>query len=242
MLTGYYDCSGQSHDSKFVTLAGVIASDSVWHTFNHEWRTVLQRYQLSEFHMTDATSLKRAFSPEFGWSQGKVREVLWDLWAIFGRFRATDRFRFGTNLIGSYCTIPMEDYRKAKAENPYLRSPEAICTQFCVGVIPRDIDSDITHPEISLVFDQNEHFRHPIYRNWERFRNKRGAGWPKQIKMIEKASSSNTPPLQAADLLAWTMNTNRPEYAYGKVAAMLMLEHYSKKYDYETIKMRFQNG
>lgn len=240
MLTGYYDGSGQSHDSKFVTLAGVIASASVWHSFNRQWRAVLQRYQLSEFHMTDAISLKKAFSPTFGWSHEKVQELIWELWAVFGRFRATDQFRLGTNLVGSSCTISMEDYRKAKAELRHLRSPEAICTQFCVGVTPRDIDSDIEHPEISLIFDQNENFRHPIYRNWQQCRSKRWAGWPRQIKMIEKASSSDTPPLQAADLLAWTMNTNRPEYAYGKVAAVLMIEHYNKKYDYETIKAQFQ--
>jgi hypothetical protein len=29
MLRAYYDCSGQPHDFEFVTLAGVIASESV---------------------------------------------------------------------------------------------------------------------------------------------------------------------------------------------------------------------
>jgi hypothetical protein len=136
----------------------------------------------------------------------------------------------------------MEDYRRAKFENPQLRSPEAICTQYCVSVIPRDIDSDIAHPEISLVFDQNEDFRHPIYRNWQRFRNRWDAGWPRQVKTIDQASSSNTPPLQAADLLAWTMNKHQRKPSFWKMASILLLEHFSKTYDYEAIMTQFPNG
>lgn len=241
MLRAYYDCSGQPHDSEFVTLAGVIASESVWDRFCQEWTSVLERYQISEFHMADAMSLKRDFSQANGWSQEKVQKLVWDLWAIVGRFRATDGFRLGTNLVGSSCTVTMENYRRAKFENPQLRSPEAICTQYCVSVIPRDIDSDIAYPEISLVFDQNEDFRHPIYRNWQRYRGKREAGWPRQVKAIDEASSSNTPPLQAADLLAWTMNKHHRNPSFWKIVSVILLEHFSKTYDYEAIMTQFPN-
>ena len=242
MLRAYYDCSGQPHDSEFVTLAGVIASESVWERFCPQWTSVLERYQISEFHMTDAMSLKKDFSPANGWSQEKAQKLVWDLLAIVGYFRATDGFRLGSNLVGSSCTVKMEDYWKAKSANHLLRSPEAICTQYCVSIVPRDIDSDIAHPEISLVFDQNEDFKHSIYRNWQRYRNKWGAGWPRQVKAIDDANSSNTPPLQVADLLAWTMNTNRYNMSFWKRATFIALEHYSVTYDCETIKSKFPNG
>ena len=57
MLRGYYDGSGKSNDSEFLTLTGVIASESVWERFDKSWRAILEKYQVSDFHTSEAMSL-----------------------------------------------------------------------------------------------------------------------------------------------------------------------------------------
>lgn len=134
----------------------------------------------------------------------------------------------------------MEDYRKAKRDNPNLRSPEAMCTQFCVNIVPRDLDSKTAHPEMALAFDQNERFLHTIDRIWRPLRNRRECGWPRQIKEITSVSSTMRP-LQAVDLLAWTMNKHHRNLSFWSSVTFLALEHYTKTYDYATIMEQFSN-
>lgn len=134
MLRGYFDGSGKSNDSEYLTLTGLIASESVWERFESSWGEVLQKYQISDFHMSEAMSLKDRFSRENGWDREKVGELIKDLWNVIGRYRWTKDLSLKSNLNARSCTVVMRDYRRAKAERPKMREPEALCTGFCLGV------------------------------------------------------------------------------------------------------------
>ncbi|TMA84398.1 MAG: DUF3800 domain-containing protein [Deltaproteobacteria bacterium] len=245
MLPGYYDGSGKSNDSEFLTLTGVIASESVWERFDKSWRAILEKYQVSDFHTSEAMSLSGRFSGGNGWSRPKVFELMKDLWNVIGKYRWTDNFSLNSNLYGRSCTVIMQDYHRAKSANPKLREPEAICTRYCFNGLPVDLDSNLEHPEIFLVFDRGEPFLKTLYRNWIKGRNRPNAGWPKQIKGIEFGSASNLCPLQAADLIAWTMGKHhktQPDGYPEALGANVMIAHHIMTYDYESLTKDFPNG
>ena len=243
MLRGFYDASGKSNDSEFVTLTGVFASESVWERFEKSWREILDKYQISDFHTSEAMSLSGRFSPENGWSRTKVHELTKDLWRVIGRYRWTDDNP--SNLYARSCTLIMADYHRGKSANPKLREPEAICTRFCFNGLPIDFDSNLEHPEVSLVFDRGEPFLNTLYRNWVKGRNLPNAGWPKQIKGIEFGSATDLCPLQLADFLAWIMGKHhrmQPDGYPEVVATVIAIAHHMMTYDYESIVRDFPNG
>jgi hypothetical protein len=246
MLRGYLDGSGKAHDSEFLTLTGVFASENVWDRFEKSWREILAKHRISDFHMSEAMSLRGRFSEENGWSRPKVNELVKDLWNVIGKHRWTDKFSLNSNLYARSCTVKLQDYHQAKSANPKLREPEAICTQFCFNGLPPDLDGDLEkHPEVILVFDQGELFLKTLYRNWIKGRNLPAAGWPKQIKAMEFGSAAKSCPLQAADLIAWTMGKHHktlPDgYPYA-LGAIIMIAHHVMTYDYESVMRDFPNG
>lgn len=181
-------------------------------------------------------ALAGKFSRENGWNEKKIHELVKDLWNVIGQYRWTENFSLGSNLHARSCTIVAADYHRAKAEITNLREAEALCTGYCVHRFPFDLDSDLEHPEIVLVFDQNETFLNTVNRGWLRYKKRADAGWPKQIKDIVSMRAANLCPMQAADLVAWTINKHHktPKYveAFG---AFVMISHDAVTFDYETI-------
>ncbi|MBX3370039.1 MAG: DUF3800 domain-containing protein [Nitrospira sp.] len=252
MLRGYYDGSGTTPDAPFMTLTGVVASESVWTRFEKAWAAVLLEHGISYFHMPDAMALRGQFSAEYGWTDAKVNALILKFWQVLGRFRAIDGGR-ESNLMARSCTIVMDDYRRLLRCIP-LKEAEAICVDYCVGGgIPKDIDSadELKPAEIILVFDRNEGFQRMVTRIWQDFKSRRAAGWPQQIRNIVKkdrelveAGSHNTCPLQASDLLAWLTNRkqsthNLERIAFWAATASIAVEHYEKVYDYSALVKRF---
>ena len=241
MLRGYYDGSGKKEDSRYLTLTGMIASESVWEAFEKRWSQVLRNHNVGRFHMTDAMTLQQDFHPDYGWNDKKVDNLIRDLFNVLGEFRSHPE-NSQSNLVAISCTIDMNDYRKAEAEMKVRLEPEAICVNYCFK-LPRDIDEpDKTHAEIVLVFDRNECFQRMIYRVWQDFKGKRDAGWPKQVRDIlsrdrelVEVGTSNVAPLQAADMIAWIMNNrqiNPDRTAPWNYGVVMMIEHHFTFYDY----------
>jgi hypothetical protein len=146
MLRGYFDGSGKPEDSEYVTLTGLIASESVWERFERAWSEILQKYQISEFHMGEAMSLNDRFSVENGWNREKVRRVVNDLWNVFGQYLWTKDLSLKSNLNARSCTVVMRDYRRAKLEIPRIRELDALCTGFCCHRLPFDLASTLDQP------------------------------------------------------------------------------------------------
>jgi hypothetical protein len=252
MLRGYYDGSRTTADSPFLTLTGLVASESVWERFEDAWDAVLVKHDISCFHMTDVMALRGQFSS--GWTDDKVNALIFKLLQVLGQFRAT-RGNSESNLVARSCTIVMDDYRRVQSCIP-LKEAEAICVDYCVGGgIPKDIDAvDERAPAgIVLVFDRNECFQRMITRIWQDLKNRRGEGWPQQIRNIVRkdrelaeVGSHNTCPLQASDLLAWLMNQrhsyyNQKRIGFWSATSIIAVEHYVKVYDCPALMKTFSN-
>jgi hypothetical protein len=89
----------------------------------------------------------------------------------------------------------MQDYYQAKSANPKLIKRSGSNLHSIL----------LEHPEVILVFDQGESFLKTLYKNWIKGRNLPTARWPKQIKGIEFGKAAKLCPMQAADLIAWTI-------------------------------------
>jgi hypothetical protein len=200
MIKAYFD--GSRYDGrgiKLLCLGGVVASETVWPDFNQKWRVTLQTYGLTSFHMTDAMAHRGDFD---GWETVKIDDLLKALTNIVGGF-------FDRHLRVKSCVVNLDDYQKANTDVPRLKNPEAICVDFCCGtpVPPEEATPvDQQHSDIIFCFDKNESFLKFIDQAWRRRRKRRRGGWPEQVRNVLKASSTQEPGLQAADLIAWSTN------------------------------------
>lgn len=254
MLRGYYDGSGKSDDgSAYLTLTGMVASESVWERFEVAWGKVLERHNAPVFHMKDAMALKKNFDQKKGWIDVKVNELVTDLFKVLAAFRPIDG-PSNSNLIAMSCTVVMEDYRRAKNSVHNLKEPEAICVDFCVGGgVPHDIDpiKEGKRPGIVLVFDRNECFQKMITRVWQDLISGQVIGWPEQIvdivdrdKELVAVGTSNICPLQASDLLAWLMNKRHSSDVQDRIKPWLVqsafaVAHSMKIYDYPRLMAKY---
>ncbi len=239
-LKAYYDSSGNrgNKSEKVLTLSGFAASDNVWHRFETEWKCALDANGVQLFHMSEAMSLNRYFSRNNGWNEAKVYALVNDLFNVIGKFRTKEFEAYS-------CSVRLSDYQRAKLILPKLRTPEAICVNFCVGNLRIPTQDIQTLKPIELFFDENERFLTTIYRIWDQAKNKsQTSGWPKQIADIKSVNSKTCLPIQAADMFAWIVHryhTGQNNHAWYAVTPLLA-EHYSVIYDYEKIVAEYKNG
>ena len=71
----YFDSSGDTSDFslKYLTLSGFVSHESVWRSFELKWQAILDKYNISSFHMTDACSGKGLFR---NWKKEKIKKLL----------------------------------------------------------------------------------------------------------------------------------------------------------------------
>ena len=89
----YLDASGSPDDQPYVLVAGFLATENQWLTFEPEWKKLLKKYDLGEvFHMTDFEARKRK-------DRGIILDALTDV------INAHTKAHFS-------CSVKMEAYRK----------------------------------------------------------------------------------------------------------------------------------
>lgn len=255
-IQAYYDGSGSpaaDHRGAVITLAGYVATPEVWAAFESDWRAVLDdasgRPTCSCLHMADAKALQGDFSPELGWTEQGV-DVL--IGALFNRcFSPRGMHVDLTNaLVGAACSVDLEAYARVCQQYPHFseKLPEALCVDHVVGVAIQRLVGDqdrmawedlhSRRQSIELFFDRNEPFRHQIQRVWQARRWKHRT---KPLKLVHniQGSDRHTPPLQAADFLAWHANRDMCSES-GDLEARMMASLSARcaviRYDYDTLK------
>lgn len=218
-IQAYYDSSGKSKDSntRFLTLAGYVGTPNAWRRFEELWNNVLQRWDCSYLHMSDAYLLRKEFAKSKGWTQERVNGLLRD---IFNECLSPTGWRdFKDEFYGASCTVNLEDYTKASADMPShsLKEPEAICVDHVVTVALRALPENLNLPlgkegRVELFFDKGEPFMHKVDRIWRSKPNNRLKGPLQLVSSIVAADMREVIGLQAADFLAW--HTNR-YYTHG---------------------------
>ncbi|MBL8038327.1 MAG: hypothetical protein JNN16_12575 [Nitrospira sp.] len=244
MLRGYYDINGRKEDSEFLTMTGLVASESVWEVFEVKWQEVLQAHGAWSFRMSDVMYLKGEYSRHHGWDDKRVDALLRDLWNLLGKFSYGD-IGLKSNLTAVSCTMVMKDYRQAKKEYPQLIEPEAICTSSCLQW-PSDLDDDSDRPaEIVMVVDRHACFQELSGRVWGGSSKQPGVGGLKQIKNVVyrdrvpiEISIIDRAPFEATEMIAWLVNNRhniQSRMRRWDFATIIAMKHYMKTYDYAAL-------
>lgn len=245
MLRGYYDINGRKEESEFLTLTGLVASESVWKVFQVKWQEVLQPHGLHSFCMSDAMRLTGECSVQRGWDDERVDALLRDLWSLLKRFSYGD-IGMRSNLTAVSCTMVMKDYRQAKKEYPQLVEPEAICANSCLQW-PSDLDDDSDRPaEIVMVVDRHACFQNLPNQVRGKHSKRMGVGGLKQIKkvvcrssVLVETSPINRGPFEATEMIAWLVNNRhdiQSRMCRWDFLTIIAMKHYMKTYDYAALR------
>ena len=190
----FLDGSGQSEDAsnQFLTLASIMASDDSWSTFEAAWSAALNRHGVPYSHMKE---LLRGEGPFHDWEDRAKIAFVKDLFNVMARM---DRGDF----LGSSLTVDLKDYRKL-AKNPSVKPAEAVCIDFVMT--HAFAHSRFSDGRAEIFFDRDESFIKHLERIWSR--NKHDASsWAAYISTVAPVEMNEVLPVQAADLLAWSVN------------------------------------
>lgn len=192
-LRSYFD---GSKSGKFLTLAGIAASDSVWQQIESSWLAVSHTGP-SSLHMCDAMSLHVDYSA----LSEPFRDSL-----IYEYIKACEKFRNSEDLYAVTCTVDLEAHKLISKQRT-LPSPQRLCARL---VVDRLMNWYISKPGpidmVDIFFDRNEAFMRHIYADWKSPAIRKRYWFWQNIRTISPAVSSSTPGLQVSDMMAWGRN------------------------------------
>lgn len=187
MLIGCFDESGSSGEGGFVSIAGFVATEERWTTFDAAWNAALAKHGIPYLHTTDLANFKRIYKE---WTVEQQRALVADLMAVIwdmGRVVA----------IGS--TIAVDDFNSFNAEqrarwiDPYFLLLQEVLNGATLEARP-------DNERVRIIYSQQDEFRgkfQQLYRVLQR-REPR-------LDTLTFADMRTTPGLQAADLLAYEL-------------------------------------
>jgi hypothetical protein len=193
IITAYLDESGTSHDTDFVSMAGLVAAQEAWETFEYQWREALERFEIPYFHMKE-------YAPSVGccakWKgdEEKRREVLSTLIRIIDDAYAMP---FGA-------VVSMADYRRlSQEERDSLLDPYYICLQDCAMFATMMANGLPPDERVAIIFSQNKQFESRSGELWRLMKEKFDFGF--RLSTYAFSDMKDVVQLQAADIVAYEM-------------------------------------
>jgi len=235
-IRAYIDRSGTS-ESGCVSLAAFGATDEVWGRFEKGWREILDTApsRIEYMHMKEAMQRRRGgpFSHVKGWNQANAWTLVFKLVKFMAEFDKTELINFS-------CVVDMNAWRRLTAEGLSVPSEVDICNYYCIRpavvatgqsvLMAKQSDIvDVTYDDlIHFVFDRGEPFYEKFRAEWnagmdEFERTGKYSMW-RLVDSITEGNMKTTPGIQAADILAWSLNRENtaPEGHYGTGLADIM--------------------
>jgi hypothetical protein len=207
----YLDSSGKLVDN-YMTLAAFAGPDEIWAEFEGKWDDILHNHvpRAEYMHMKELNLLMKGFDWKLGWNLKNTWELLFKC-LMYMQNLDKQRFRM------FYCAIDLEAWRKLKAETYQLPDPIELCNKFCSEMVMRwylvrypDV-LDHTSPSIHYFFDKDEAFKEPFEDKWNKETAQMDAtkgDWSiwSMVKEVASVDMKGVPGVQAADILAWSIN------------------------------------
>jgi hypothetical protein len=207
VFKAYFDGGNQADSTRYrtLTLAAFCARPVQWDGFTEEWEHVLKSHGAKWLHTTDAVATKKSF---LEWKRPEVDALIGDCVSVIER-RATVRLGghfdyFGIRPIAA--TVFLQDFKRALKVYP-IHSPEMHCALHCATAA--QVWGKVNgYDKIEFFFDRNEPFAGHIK---DRLSSTGAHRVRKELRdyivNVGEADSKVVPALQAADLLAWCINT-----------------------------------
>jgi len=150
-----------------------------------------------------------------------------------------------------YCAIDLEAWRKLKVENYDLPEPVEMCNEFVSEFVLRWYF--FTYPgivgSVRYFFDRNEPFKGPFENKWNAEKDRaEDLGAVNEWSLLEEVAAVDmrmVPGIQAADILAWSVNREKTaiEGLPGSARALLMkqiIPSYSVEWDEKKMKEKYK--
>lgn len=192
LFTTYLDASGTAK-TPVLTVAGFVAHVKRWERFDRKWRDILERQNITSFHMTEFVSNQGEFREWRGQSERR-RAFIADLVECIKQ--ETKR--------GFTASVIMSDYEEVNQEyelREYAGTPYALCAVRCLAGLNRWLAKrNLTPSETLVVVERGDQDLGSFLDKAEQYGYK-AISLPKQ----------DAQPFQAADLVGWkcrTMVTN----------------------------------
>jgi hypothetical protein len=203
----YWDGSKGNDDSgaEWLTLAGFIASDGFWGDFQGKWEMMLRaRYPIAPFiHMSDMVTYNDPFERVAGWTAIKIKDLVDDAIKLLNGMNKRAYCSF-------VCSVDVSAHGRLLTEGLDMPpDPIALLAKLCIdGAFSWYFKEHPQGIEVAYVFfDQNEPYISEFRRQWLKRSSSskmvlQDPFWG-LIANVTPMNMRNTPPIQAADMLAW---------------------------------------
>jgi len=201
------DESGTHEGSVYCIVGGYRGSPGQWDIFSRNWRAVLQKYGVPEFHSNVFFNRKRITDPRknpyLDWSDQKAGDYLGELLKVISERRiypvgcAVDVRDFESCSYGERCVLagynPRPSRRKSQRPAPY---------HVAFRLMLHDA-TETTHPDTALHFKfaLQEQYKQRALEAFNLTKELGKTGREHQLRSIRFESPTDWPGLQAADLL-----------------------------------------
>ncbi len=186
MLSVYLDDSGSHDESTVCVLAGAVSPPDRWERLTRLWVSVLAAFGVTDFHASDCANGGGSFR---GWAADRRYD-------LYGRLARITRRHVAFR---TWVAVFMDDYRANFLREKRESLPISICAMGCASRLrPLALGRDIYIP---YVFDHAPKAGR-IYRVFEDL-IRQGKRDFYRMGMLSKGVRVASPPLQAADLIAY---------------------------------------
>lgn len=147
MLSAYFDASG-GKDHGFIVVAGYVSRLSRWERFAVDWRLVLARYKIPNFHMKEFSQSKGPFT---SWKECEVRRenLLRDLVSVI-----KDHVDFGVSSL-----VPYQEFMEVDKEyhlNDTFICPYVLAGRDCVATVNKELKKKGWNEPVKYVFERGD--------------------------------------------------------------------------------------
>jgi hypothetical protein len=202
----YYDGSVGGSHNQWLSLAGLVASDKTWSNFQTDWESMLaDRTPTAEYiHMSDIVSGNDPFRRDQGWTEEKRQKLIKDAIQVL---RSIDE----RTMCAFACSVDVAARNRLRQQGFPVSDPAVICAENGVGRLLNWYTETHRFELACLFYDQNEPFIKSIRTRWLRHEEKLKKAkvtsdlvWGR-IAKVEPVTMRTTPPIQACDVIAWSV-------------------------------------
>ena len=219
----YFDGSIGGDDDRWLTLGGFVATDAAWKDFHHNWHLMLrERYPIAPYlHMTDLLTGNEPFERRAGWKDCKVTQLINDALTVLHQVPKNELCAFA-------CSIDTIAWRKLIAEGHPINPPAVLAAEIGIGNLFAWYRQHHGMAMAHLFYDTNEPFIRSIRTRWRQYNDPGKVTdqlfWG-TIATIQPIEMRATPPMQAADMIAWATTRrlrNHPNDQWSHLADTLI--------------------
>ncbi|HEY5865056.1 MAG TPA: hypothetical protein VI542_05815 [Candidatus Tectomicrobia bacterium] len=231
IIKAYCDGTG-SVNNKFMGLASIAGPVAAWEIFESGWSTVLKKYQVPVFHMTDLSATRGIFK---GWTFAHQVSFVSDLLSVLYHLLRTPQ------VCARMTLISVEAHKRAKDRYPgVIPAIPCLCAFWCLDQMCHAYP---VTDHFEMIFDRGEQLLRHIDCHWRKKSFANTHTMLSRIQRLDQDDSRRLLPLQAIDLFAWEIQRywhtwNSPRYmrypAFGGIEAeLLLLSTQNRRWEYD---------